>query len=332
MLDRLRQSLALRLAVQYALVFALGTAALFGLLYWVLGEALQASEQAYVERRAEILATVYELRGVPGVESMSNDPSADVRTFFVRLVTSEGRLVFSRLPPDWIETQVQSVPLPLPFVGEVRREIRSERIPANALRDYAVATRQHRLTALLPRRTQDGRARGQRRRVRPYVVEPPRPCIGLPARGERLQCQHVDHVAGRVGGVVAERHGRLRLGSPERRETRHVVNDQVGPVPASTQLSPSPSTQTRYTGSQEITHLLRLKEKRRFLITRAHTLKELCDHSHDSFLVTIDIERSKPGSNGPMVTARIPHGEDARRFVEAFSVEHRFMQNPIKLL
>ncbi|MBI5770643.1 MAG: HAMP domain-containing histidine kinase [Verrucomicrobia bacterium] len=139
MFDRLRQSLALRLAAQYAFVFALATALLFGALYWVLGETLVQRERVNVERRAEILATVYELRGVAGVASLSSDPSPELRAFFVRLVNARGELLWSLVPPDWVETQVQLIPLPL--FGELRREVRTERIPQNALRDYAIATR-----------------------------------------------------------------------------------------------------------------------------------------------------------------------------------------------
>ena len=54
MLDRLRQSLALRLALQHALVFAVAAAGLFGVLYWLLADSLEAREQSAVERRAEI--------------------------------------------------------------------------------------------------------------------------------------------------------------------------------------------------------------------------------------------------------------------------------------
>ena len=140
MLERVRQSLALRLAIQYALVFALGAAALFGVLYWVLGESLQSREQANVERRAEVLATVYELRGVVGVNQMSADPSPEVRSYFVRLVNARGQMLWSTLPPDWVQTQEQRIPLPL--FGELRAVNRTERIPLNALRDYSIATRQ----------------------------------------------------------------------------------------------------------------------------------------------------------------------------------------------
>jgi signal transduction histidine kinase len=139
MLERLRQSLALRLAVQYALVFVFGAAVLFGVTYWALGDSLQRREQANVERRGEVLATVYELRGTAGVDNLSTDPSPDVRSYFVRIIDQRGRTVYSSLPPDWVETQVQR--FPIPNVGVITREVRSERIPQNAFRDYAIASR-----------------------------------------------------------------------------------------------------------------------------------------------------------------------------------------------
>jgi signal transduction histidine kinase len=140
MLDRLRQSLALRLAVQYAFVFTLATTAIFAALYWLLAESLEQRERINVERRAEVLATVFELKGLAGVTSLSTDPSPEVRSFFVRIVDARGQMLWSLLPPDWIETEVQRIPLPL--FGELRREIRTERIPQNALRDFAIATRE----------------------------------------------------------------------------------------------------------------------------------------------------------------------------------------------
>jgi hypothetical protein len=49
MFKRLRQSLALWLAVQYALVFAASATILFGVLYWVLARALEERDQAIVD-------------------------------------------------------------------------------------------------------------------------------------------------------------------------------------------------------------------------------------------------------------------------------------------
>ena len=52
MLEAFRQSLAIRLAAIYALVFAAGAAALFGILYWILAHSLEERDRAAVELRA----------------------------------------------------------------------------------------------------------------------------------------------------------------------------------------------------------------------------------------------------------------------------------------
>ena len=96
MLERLRQSLALRLAVQYALVFAASTVVLFGVLYWVLARALEQRDQAVVEQRAAILARAYEggsLKGVVG--QLNNDTAQDGTSWFVRVIDP-------RTGPVWV--------------------------------------------------------------------------------------------------------------------------------------------------------------------------------------------------------------------------------------
>ncbi|MBM3852647.1 MAG: HAMP domain-containing protein [Verrucomicrobia bacterium] len=139
-LVRLRQSLALRLAIQYAFVFALCAALLFGALYWSLAEALDAREQAAVQGRATELAAIYE-RGGAGLlrARLDRDASSPARSFFVRVLRPNNDLVLVSVPPDWIETHVQR----LPFPGfTITRPTYTVRIPQSALRDYAVATRE----------------------------------------------------------------------------------------------------------------------------------------------------------------------------------------------
>ncbi|HEY4299642.1 MAG TPA: HAMP domain-containing sensor histidine kinase [Candidatus Didemnitutus sp.] len=140
MLDRLRASLALRLAVQYALVFALASALLFGALYWLLADRLEKREQVAVEHRVTELADAY---GEGGVQALSarvhNDQSPEARSLFVRLISPANGAVFVAAPPDWIETQVQRVPFPeAGMVAE--RKLSVVRVPQDALRDYTVAS------------------------------------------------------------------------------------------------------------------------------------------------------------------------------------------------
>jgi signal transduction histidine kinase len=140
MFDHLRQSLALRLAIQYALVFALGAAVLFAVLYWLLANALDARERAALVRQAEELAASFERGTIASLRArVDNDTSPYARSLFVRLIRPDNAAVYEKWPADWIETQVQQIPYG-PII--VSREIKTLRVPQNALRDYTIATRQ----------------------------------------------------------------------------------------------------------------------------------------------------------------------------------------------
>lgn len=143
MLERLRRSLALRLAGLYALVFAAAAALLFAALYWVLANALEAREKGAVERLAARLSRVYEEGGALALRSEINSNTApEVRSFFVRVVTAGNETVFVSVPPDWVQTQVMSIPIPGGGGLEATRQINTVRVPLNALKDYAVASAQ----------------------------------------------------------------------------------------------------------------------------------------------------------------------------------------------
>ena len=141
MFDRLRQSLALRLAWQYALMFALCVAMLFGVLYWVLARSLERRDQEAVERRADDFAAAYQNGGPAELSAMvHSDTAPDVRTLFVRLISPANGAVFVAAPPDWIETQVEQFPVP-EWAGVIaERKTQSVRVPQNALRDYTIAS------------------------------------------------------------------------------------------------------------------------------------------------------------------------------------------------
>ena len=145
--ERLRQSLALRLAVQYALVFAISSAILFGALYWVLSIALEKREIEAVGRRAEIYAAAYDLGGVTALNSQINaDRSPDQPAYFVRIVNADASFQWIAVPRNWVETQVEQVPI---GVFTWKRETHIVRQPQNALRDYAIASHQLRDGRLL---------------------------------------------------------------------------------------------------------------------------------------------------------------------------------------
>ena len=141
MLERLRQSLALRLAAQYALVFAFGAALLFGVLYWLLAAALEQRDQLAVEQRAADFVDAYQLGGIEALSNLvHSDTAPDVRSLFVRIIRPDNVAVFVAAPPDWIETQVQRLPVP-EWTGIVaEQKTQTVRIPQNALRDYTIAS------------------------------------------------------------------------------------------------------------------------------------------------------------------------------------------------
>ncbi len=141
MLERLRQSLALWLAVQYALVFALSATILFGVLYWVLARALEERDQAVVEQRAAVLARAYadaQLSAV--VERLNGSATQDGDAWFVRVIDPRDGPVWVKAPPDWVQTVVQRIPIPEWGVS-AERAIPTVRLPHDALRDYAIASR-----------------------------------------------------------------------------------------------------------------------------------------------------------------------------------------------
>jgi signal transduction histidine kinase len=142
MLEGIRQSLAVRLAAIYALVFALGASALFGVLYFVLARSLEERDRAAVEQRATTYALAYEQGGAFALRArLSADSSPDVRSLFVRLLGPDGSTVFASVPSDWVDPQVERHLVPDGWGGWSAQEIHSVRIPRDAARDLAVASR-----------------------------------------------------------------------------------------------------------------------------------------------------------------------------------------------
>jgi signal transduction histidine kinase len=143
MLDRVRQSLALRLGLLYALIFAAGAAVVFALLYWVLAGALESRERAAVERKAEDYAQVYEQGGLAALRARIADESGspELGSLFVRIIGGDGAATFYRVPTDWVQTQAQQIIVPDGWGGWQTQAVRSVRVPRNAEKDFTVANR-----------------------------------------------------------------------------------------------------------------------------------------------------------------------------------------------
>src|SRR5271156_5796347 len=142
MLEAFRQSLAIRLAAIYSAVFAAGACALFGVLYWILAHSLEARDRAAVELRAGEFAEAYEQGGALALrERLNADASPEVRSLFVRLLGPGGETVFATVPSDWIDPKFEQRLVPDGWGGWSAEQIHSVRVPRDAARDFAVASR-----------------------------------------------------------------------------------------------------------------------------------------------------------------------------------------------
>ena len=141
--DAWYRSLAVRLSLWFAGLFSLCAAVLFVSLYYLLADRLEEREQKSLQARIEHLSAVYEQGGSLGLQQELrpwSDTSESGPTF-VRLVRNGKEVSFARVPNDWVELKVESLPLPF-GLGVVSREYRTIRIPRDARRDFQIIARQ----------------------------------------------------------------------------------------------------------------------------------------------------------------------------------------------
>ena len=106
--------------------------------YW---RALEERDQAVVEQRAAVLARAYadaQLGAV--VERLNGGAAQDGDAWFVRVIDPRDGPIWVKAPPDWVQTVVQRIPIPEWGVS-AERAIPTVRLPQDALRDYAIASR-----------------------------------------------------------------------------------------------------------------------------------------------------------------------------------------------
>lgn len=141
-LEWLRRSLALRLSVWFAVLFAAGFTATFFLLYVLLGRQLESRDFEALRLRIGQYADIYEARGLIGLrERITEDSEAPhVRSLFVRLVGPGGNLVWGKVPPDWIEKDPRQLAVPDGWGGWSVRRVYNVRVPTDLQRDIAVVS------------------------------------------------------------------------------------------------------------------------------------------------------------------------------------------------
>jgi signal transduction histidine kinase len=144
MLDRMHRSLALRLALVYGGLFAVGAAAVFAVLYWLLAQALETRDRAAVEQRLQEFADLYENAGPAAIRSRlaAEQNTPEVSSLLVRIIGAGGDTVFARVPNGWIEQQAQGILVPDGWGGWEHQVVRTVRVPRDAEKDFTVASRQ----------------------------------------------------------------------------------------------------------------------------------------------------------------------------------------------
>ncbi len=141
-IDQLRRSLAWRFSLWFAGWFTVGFVAIFALLYWLLGEQIEARDYEDLQQRLQQYSTVLTQSGVRGLQRRITEDSQqpNVRSFFLRLVGPEGSQVWGKIPPDWLESD-EAVVRVLDGWGRWREQtVLRVRITRDAERDLAIVS------------------------------------------------------------------------------------------------------------------------------------------------------------------------------------------------
>lgn len=142
-LEQWRRSLAVRLSLWFAVVFAVGFGAIFALLYWSLARQLVARDLEALQLRLQQYVELYQLNGLDGLRQRvaEDSESPHVRSLFIRIVGPNGNAVWGKIPPDWIEGDARRVLVPDGWGGWTTQQVYSVRVPRNDAEDLAIVAR-----------------------------------------------------------------------------------------------------------------------------------------------------------------------------------------------
>ncbi|HEU5077580.1 MAG TPA: ATP-binding protein [Opitutaceae bacterium] len=141
-LSRLRRSVAVRLSVWFAALFAVGFSAIFVLLYALLSRQLEQRDFEALRLRLQQYADIYQAGGLLSMRERISEEreTPHVRSLFVRLLGPRGDLVWGRVPPDWIDQDPRRVTVPDGWGGWSVRHVYTVRVPRDQQRDLAVVS------------------------------------------------------------------------------------------------------------------------------------------------------------------------------------------------
>jgi signal transduction histidine kinase len=137
LLDRVRRTVAWRLALWYALMFTISSAGLLALVYVLLARTVESKSREVLEARLAEYAAVYAGGGAPALQRWLNSTaeSRAGQAFYVRWVDRRNNLVFTRVPQEWVEFQDAGTGW-----DGYRRQVGVVRIPRDEERDFALVS------------------------------------------------------------------------------------------------------------------------------------------------------------------------------------------------
>jgi hypothetical protein len=103
--SRFLRSFAVRLSLWYATLFTCSAALLFGLLYVLLGSALDRKDHEVVETRLKAYAAVYDNGGLSALQDFVQRTLAteNNREFFIRVEGQSGTVLLLNVPENWVQ-------------------------------------------------------------------------------------------------------------------------------------------------------------------------------------------------------------------------------------
>ncbi len=130
LLDSWRRSIGLRLSLWYALIFAVSSATMLMLAYYVLAVAIGRKDREVLEAQLKEAAAMYARDPRGGLDRWwESQPEQVRRRMFVRLVNGDKEVLFGKYPADWVT--VRDVPTPLG-----NQPVAFLRIPQDPERDF----------------------------------------------------------------------------------------------------------------------------------------------------------------------------------------------------
>jgi signal transduction histidine kinase len=113
-IDYFRKSIALRLALMSSVFFVLGVLVLFGLVYVLLSSSLQSRDRDALDLRLQQIAAEYQTLHLAGFKSaLAQEARLRGSTpYFIRIVGPDNATLYSELPDQWSNFQLNRLVLP----------------------------------------------------------------------------------------------------------------------------------------------------------------------------------------------------------------------------